>query len=272
MRGNNYCPAWAPDNSAIVFGSDRGGGFKIYKMNIDGSDQELFIDLEGAFFPSWSADSKQLVFNAKAEGNNEIYKIDADGGNIVRLTNQSGDDQFASWSPNGETIAFSKSDVGTHFSIGTIDKNGENLIELVASYNSDEYPTWSPDGERILCRSSITGSDQLIIMDKDGSNIMAVTNMRGTCMDNDWIAYECSSDPNEEIANSDNSKQFTIMYTVDGLDYEEIAISTMDSFYKDDTWYVNYKDLGNTIGSFRELDVDLEYESGVVRAVFPSVT
>ncbi len=187
-EGNNYCPAWAPDNSSIVFTSDRDGGFKIYKMNIDGSDEEIFIDLDGAFYPSWSSDSKKLVFNAKANGTNEIYSIDATGENIVRLTNNSVDDQFASWSPDGENIAYSSSDSITLFDIYTMDKNGESIVKLIASGNSDEFPIWSPDGTQILCRSSITGSDQLIIMDKDGSNVRAITNLPGVIMDCDWKA------------------------------------------------------------------------------------
>lgn len=188
-EGNNYCPAWAPDNSAIAFTTDREGGFKIYKMSIDGSNQQLFIDLPDAFNPAWSADSKKLVFNAKADGSNELHKIDSDGENIVRLTNHNGDDQFADWSPDGETIAYSRNEMNTQFYICSIDKNGENFVELLVSYDSDEYPIWSPDGSQILCRSSITGSDQLIIMDKDGSNSKAVTDMQGTSMDCDWIAF-----------------------------------------------------------------------------------
>jgi len=185
-EGNNYCPAWAPDNSTIAFTSDRSGGFKIYKMNIDGSNQEIFIDLNGAFYPSWSSDSKKLVFNAQVNGASEVFKIDADGENMVMLTNNSANDQFASWSPDGENIAFSSTVGGSLFAVYTMDKNGENVVKIVESRTSDEFPIWSPDGTQILCRSSITGSDQLVILDTDGSNARAITNLPGVIMDCDW--------------------------------------------------------------------------------------
>jgi len=188
--GNNYYPTWAPDNSAITFVSDRDGAFKIYKMNIDGSNQELFVDLEGSWFPVWSPDSSKLVFSSTIEGTKEIFIMDSNGGNITRLTNNNLNDQFAYWSPDGQNIVFCRSNATTHFDIYVMDLQGENEERLVSHWGLDEFPIWSPDGTKIIFRSSITGSDQVTVMNSDGTNIVAITDLPGMSMPRDWRIIE----------------------------------------------------------------------------------
>lgn len=88
-----------------------------------------------------------------------------------------------------------------------------------------------------------------------------------------FLLYGCGGYPEKIVENrspmSSSDEQFSILYTRNDLDYKEIVISEMDSFYQNDTWFVNYKDLESDIGSFKEYEVDLVYNSGVVRAVFP---
>jgi Tol biopolymer transport system component len=183
---NNYYPAWAPDNSAIVFVSDRDGDFRIYIMNTDGTNEELYIDLENACFPSWSSDSSKLLFSARVNGSNEIYTMDRSGGNLTRLTFNDTDDQFAKYSPDGEYIVFSRSNLNSSYDIYVMDKNGNNEVLLISHYGLDELPIWSPDGTKIVFRSRISGSDQITMMNRDGSNSVALTNLRGMSIPYDW--------------------------------------------------------------------------------------
>ncbi|MDD3865810.1 MAG: hypothetical protein WC479_06055 [Candidatus Izemoplasmatales bacterium] len=184
--GNNYYPAWAPDNSSIAFVSDRDGDFRIYIMNTDGSNEELYIDLDSACFPSWSSDSSKLLFSAKVNGNNEIYSMERSGESMTRLTFNDTDDQFAKWSPDGEYIVFSRSNLRSSFDIYVMDKNGNNEIRLTTHYGLDEFPIWSPDGTKIIFRSRISGSDQITMMNTDGSNCVSLTNLPGMSIPYDW--------------------------------------------------------------------------------------
>ncbi len=40
---NNVAPAWAPDGKSLLFFSDRDGAWRLYRMNVNGSGQALFL-------------------------------------------------------------------------------------------------------------------------------------------------------------------------------------------------------------------------------------
>ena len=46
---NNVAPAWSPDGGAIAFLSDRGGEWRVYVMNADGSGQRKMLDVPLAY-------------------------------------------------------------------------------------------------------------------------------------------------------------------------------------------------------------------------------
>ncbi len=187
-NGNNYYPAWSPDGKTIVFSSDRDGGFKLYTMNSDGSEQTLFTECEDVAFLAWSPDGTQVTFSAKNGSNQDIFTMDRDGSNLRQLTDDPGDDLFPCWSPNGEQIVYSSSTDATSFDISVMDKNGDNKTTIINHIGLDELPKWSPDGTQIMFRSSVTGSDQITLMNADGSNIHPLTNLKGKTMPYDWQA------------------------------------------------------------------------------------
>lgn len=53
-QGFDENPAWSPDDSQIVFQTNRDGNFEIYVMNADGSDTHpLAADAADELWPSW---------------------------------------------------------------------------------------------------------------------------------------------------------------------------------------------------------------------------
>jgi Tol biopolymer transport system component len=88
--------AFGPTNSFIA------------SINADGSGQSTLAAIEGSDegFPDWSPDGQRIAFTSRRDGNNEIYIMDGEGSNLIRLTNQPGDDFAPSWSPDGAQIAF----------------------------------------------------------------------------------------------------------------------------------------------------------------------
>ncbi len=191
----DYSPHWSPDGSKIVFVSNRGdssvtGGavsrisFKIFVMNVDGSNQtkisENSFDDEA---PKWSPDGSKIAFVSKRDGNPEIYTINIDGTNLVRLTNSPTFDIMPNWSPDGSKIAF-RSDRDGNPEVYTMNSDGTELLRVTKNLSSDESPAWSPDGTKLLFvsrRDNIKDKSEDFVneiykMNADSSNIVRLTN------------------------------------------------------------------------------------------------
>jgi Tol biopolymer transport system component len=75
---------------------------------------------------------------------------------VTALTAGSSHDNFASWSPDGERIAFT-SDRDGDYEIYTIRRDGTDLRRLTHTPGNDAHNAWSPDGEWIVFASERRG-------------------------------------------------------------------------------------------------------------------
>jgi len=194
--GSAMGPQWSPDGRWIAYGA---GSFflarvanpgRVMLVKPDGSDgQPLTKGPENAGFPSWSPDSTQIVYRVWTDvaGGLRIMRL-ADG-SVRTLT--TGYDNFPSWSPRGDLIAFNRL-AGGDFDIYTIRPDGTEMKRLTTSAGNDSHPAWSPDGDYILFSSSRLGFKdeapladipqpygELFLMRADGSEQRALT-------DNQW--------------------------------------------------------------------------------------
>ena len=117
----------------------------------------------------------KIAFASNKDGNAEIYAINADGSHQTRLTNNSDEDGFPSWSPDGARIAFQSSRDG-NWEIYVMSADGSNQTRLTNNPDLDMLPAWSPDGTRIAYVSRVgEGSEEIYVMDTDGSNQVHLT-------------------------------------------------------------------------------------------------
>jgi TolB protein len=63
-----------------------------------------------------------------------------------------------------------------HMNIYTCALDGSDIVQLTNNAGNNEHPTWSPDGKLIAFSSNRSGSYQIYIMRKDGSNVTRITN------------------------------------------------------------------------------------------------
>ncbi len=160
---NDEAPNWSPNNSRIVFQSDRDNLFSgiadIYVMNADGSGQtRLTNDPADDSAPVWSADGTKIAFQSARNGvNYQVYVMNADGSGQVNISNSTANDTQPSWSPDGSKIAFaSDRDQAGFSSIYVMNANGTNQTRLTVSGTGllDQQPVWSPDGTKLTFTST----------------------------------------------------------------------------------------------------------------------
>ena len=212
-------PTRSPGNSEsagrIAFVSDRDGGFEIYVMDADGSNQTRLTDNEAVDQnPTWSPDGRSIAFVSDRDGDPEIYVMDADGSNQTRLTDNEAEDWFPMWSPDGRSIAFA-SDRDGDFEIYVIDADGSNQTRLTDNEAGDSHSSWSPDGRSIAFGSYRDGNTEIYVIDADGSNQTRLTDNEAEDWFSSWspdgrsIAFASDRDGGFEIyvMDADGSNQ-----------------------------------------------------------------
>ena len=120
----------------------------------------------------------RIAFISAFEEHHDLWVMDGDGGNRVNLTSDRAYNREPMWSPDGQSIAFSRtlSSNNTGWDLWVIDADGSNLVPLTQGPSQDRHPAWSPDGRRIAYASiDEEGTSDIWVMDADGGNPVNLT-------------------------------------------------------------------------------------------------
>ncbi len=96
----------------------------------------------------------RIVFQSNFDGDNEICMIS--GQEMTKLTDNTWDDEFPVWSPDGRTIAFSSNREG-HFNIYLYSLEDSRTTRLTFSEQDEIEPAWYPDGEHVAFTRDMGG-------------------------------------------------------------------------------------------------------------------
>ena len=116
----------------------------------------------------------------------QIFLVRTDGSGLTQLTAAAGVEHASpAWSPNGQRIAFSRSD-GEDQDIYIMDADGGNVSRRTfGGYNAE--PTWSPDGTRIAFTRLEEGSAGIFSIAAAGpTGIQEILNRPGYDANPDW--------------------------------------------------------------------------------------
>ena len=185
---SNICtPDFSPDGRQIVYCASTETGHHIYKMDVDGNNNQQIIS--NASSPKHSPQGDKIVYlTSGIDGSSQISVANADGSGQKQLTTSvspewwdtgfprdgNGDPQ---WTPDGKKIVYVSWE-NDRSEIFIMDADGDNQTRLTTAELRDDSPEMTPDGQYILfCsrRSEIKNSG-ILIMSLDGSNQRVISN------------------------------------------------------------------------------------------------
>jgi gamma-glutamyltranspeptidase len=170
-------PAWTRDGKTIVFASDRGGPFSLWRLAVDGNGaqpERITTSREDDSAPSIAPDGS-IAFVRGFGGAARVWIRGADGVE-KRLTNREQAELAPAYSPDGTRLAYVQLfETGRRLLIRTL-ASGRDGVAV-----GDRIPerlAWSPDGSRIAFSTS-GGRAGIHVVPINGSYSNFVASRRG---------------------------------------------------------------------------------------------
>lgn len=161
-------------NGRLLITDISGPAYHLTSVKPDGTDEKSVLtggasrsDVE------YSPDGTKITYVQMVASVVQVFTANADGSNVQQITSNAGHSYTPSWSPDGTKILFVLSVSGSK-RIFNMNVDGSSQTQLTSSapYSDPEY---SPDGTKIV--AVLEGSDdEIVTMNADGSNIVALTN------------------------------------------------------------------------------------------------
>ena len=230
-------PAWSPDNSQIVFRSNRNEGgtnpegeFEIFTMQADGSNvRQLTRNGCDDRHPFFSADGKKVYFvSMTAEDKFQLFSIAIESGKLKQVTHLEGGAKMPSTSKDGSWLLF-QTDGGPATNntqeIYKMRPDGSELTRLTNNDAHDKVPQFSPDGTYITFQSKRDGDYEIYRMKADGTEQARLTHVEGKDKRTSW-----SPDGEKIVFQSTRTGHWEI-YTMnpDGSDQKQITSGDCNS-------------------------------------------
>ena len=160
-------PRLSPDGAKVALVLEK-GAWEVWTYEFAADRLTPLSEPEvDASSPTWSADSRQLTFSAKANGSDNIFRRTVDGrGSQEQLLKGRSSDFPAAWSPDGQTLAFTRYDPPL-FHIWVFGP-GREARPLIRAARNQADATFSPDGRWIAYMSSESGRSEVYVQPYPG--------------------------------------------------------------------------------------------------------
>lgn len=189
---------WSPDGRALVFSSNRTGGFYLWVVPVWGGVPRRLPGIgEGASEAVFSRDGRLMAYSHFFVDAN-IWRLDLDGGQPRSAIASTQYDSSPQYSPDGKRVAFRSNRGGFH-EIWTSDPDGRQATQMTR-FNGPltGTPRWSPDGKWIAFDSRPEGQADIYIVGAEGGPVRRITTetsedvVPNWSRDGQWIYFASS--------------------------------------------------------------------------------
>ena len=169
---------WLPDGSAIVFASNRGGEFRLWKLYAKkGGVEAIGIYGEYPIELALARNAPVLVYSIQPQDRN-IWQLNLSEKKWKRIIASSAQDASPQYSPQGDKICF-RSDRSGEEALWVSDADGNNQQQITRDPLYPSFGNWSPDGKQIVFNNSRTTEIYLAEQNADGNWVVKNLNVKG---------------------------------------------------------------------------------------------
>jgi Tol biopolymer transport system component/class 3 adenylate cyclase len=177
-------PSFSPDGQQIAFVRPTTLGVEdLYVVPVSGGEPKRLTFLQARINgEAWTPDGREIVFASNAGGGFALWRIDASGGTPQSIGITGDFLANPSISLHGNRLAYLQETSNTNvwsLALPPAGKAPAAPVKLIYSSKEENSPQYSPDGKKIVFVSNRTGSDEIWICERDGSNPMPLTKFNG---------------------------------------------------------------------------------------------
>jgi Tol biopolymer transport system component len=142
-------PVYSPDGEAVAFSSNRGGGMNLWTVSTSSGRLRRITSAHLNWDPGFLRDGR-IIWSSNRSGNYEIWIADPDGSAAQKVTEDGGNAENPTATPDGEWIVYSSGNPAKA-GLWKIRPDGSDATHLFEGRAT--IPEVSPDGRHAVFRS-----------------------------------------------------------------------------------------------------------------------
>jgi Tol biopolymer transport system component/DNA-binding winged helix-turn-helix (wHTH) protein len=210
---SDWGPAFTPDARSVMFVRTQQMGMpdEIWQVPATGGEGGRILSERGriASAPQWSYDGRSIIFSSNRTGHPALWRVALDAPDSAIQISEAGS---PAWDPavsrRGYRLAYER--LLRSLSVWQMDlsENGDKRPYLIISSTSDTDqgpgPQFSPDGKRLAYMSDRSGTMEIWISNRDGSNAFQLSAVGGAgtprwSPDSQWLAFDATTTGGSKI-------------------------------------------------------------------------